>query len=911
MRLNLNFKDAVITQLNQSEYRIVFDLSNMIKPRLSQDARLYIEHLNLPEFLDEAYGVKGNLRGYFELICENINNTDYDSLNGNSGSCVLYTSPLNNFATFTNNNPMFISNFKVNQGFLQDKLVFYLKVYDHYGNPYTTENTVMNELDETSSQYIAYKAKIKELLDLNTEKEDTEIEYKKLIPIVDDDASATSLAFNQFMNKKDNTIKTINAYIIDRRRSVIQKVLSEQLIILLDTPSINTYSYIFEVLVQKYSITPYKEFKAELKDLYSNWVNYNTKNFQFKQSTATRNYLFSSTSQIWTNFYTEFRPGYNVYQEVKTVPYTVTVLSGTPKTGNVSIECFTAIEQSEASISVYDIIPDPGTTNVLNKNDILKISATNFTPIIPSSFEYPIVKAVQAVPTNVVLSGTAAQITDKFFSSVVFRNASVYTVVFNDREPSKGFAVGDTIKVLGTQLGGATPANDCTITIDTIDVTDLEKIYTFPSYIDSAYNDKGPFDIAIKRDNAGPGELPYTIVSSNFTNTSNFSIGDKITINSDKLGGDSVQTVGGVLVIPPNDAELTVTSIIDKETFYINELDSVHSIPIIEINHTNSEVYDLSNIAYPPTAAGPGTPMKWIFRVYSETTIGAGEYKIIFDPVEDESTGFKVDDYIKIKGSVLTGVDGINDLDILITGVSTTGGKITARTIKPGNTYTPRGPTSSISLEIVKNVNTPDYSVDIGLPLTNCIVNDTFTILGSDIGGVNVTNDLKITVTTLEPDGNLGVDVVSGFSLTGLADFDTGNIGQIKTMGITGNGKFFPVIGKILGSTVTGTPIDITTITTLPDVFITLQEGPIKQGVNVVQSLVDTKVKEVETAKNALIPVTKTYLTNLGPKQLDKLKCMNLRLVLYDEIPQYIQASGDAITGNTYSRLNACQHKRI
>jgi hypothetical protein len=295
--------------------------------------------------------------------------------------------------------------------------------------------------------------------------------------------------------------------------------------------------------------------------------------------------------------------------------------------------------------------------------------------------------------------------------------------------------------------------------------------------------------------------------------------------------------------------------------------------------------------------------------VHSETTIGSGEYKIIFDPVaEDRSIGFKVDDYIKIKGSVLTGVDGINDLDILITGVAT-GGKITTLSIKPGNTYTPRGPTS-VSIEIVRNVNTPDYSVDVG-QITNCIVNDTFTILGGSIGGVNGTNDLKITVTALEPDGTLGFDLVSGVSLTGVAVYETGNIGQIKTMDITGNGKFFPVIGKILASTVTGTPIDITTITTLPDAFITLTEGPFKQGLNVVQGLVDTKITEVSTAKLALIPVSKTYLTNLGPLQLKKINCMNMRLVLYDELPTYTQASGDAISGNTYSRLNACQHKRI
>ena len=35
----LNFKDSTIRRLNEIEFEIVFDLSNMIKPRLSRSAR--------------------------------------------------------------------------------------------------------------------------------------------------------------------------------------------------------------------------------------------------------------------------------------------------------------------------------------------------------------------------------------------------------------------------------------------------------------------------------------------------------------------------------------------------------------------------------------------------------------------------------------------------------------------------------------------------------------------------------------------------------------------------------------------------------------------------------------------------------------------------------------------------------
>lgn len=58
MRINLNFKDATITRISPSEFRVVFDLSKMIKPRLSVDARMYIEHFNLPEFVDDKWGKK-------------------------------------------------------------------------------------------------------------------------------------------------------------------------------------------------------------------------------------------------------------------------------------------------------------------------------------------------------------------------------------------------------------------------------------------------------------------------------------------------------------------------------------------------------------------------------------------------------------------------------------------------------------------------------------------------------------------------------------------------------------------------------------------------------------------------------------------------------------------------------------
>ena len=194
MRLNLNFKDAVITQVSQSEFKIVFDLSNMNKPRLSQDARVYIEHLNLPEFIDEAWGERGQLKGYFELRCENLSNNDYDSEYGNTGSCIIYTSPLSSYKSFTNENPMFISNFKINQAFLQDRLVFTLKVYDNRGNPFDTVKLITEDVDKDSTEYSEYTKAIKDLHDYNTKKDDV-IKITEKLEI---------LLINQLRNQLEN-----------------------------------------------------------------------------------------------------------------------------------------------------------------------------------------------------------------------------------------------------------------------------------------------------------------------------------------------------------------------------------------------------------------------------------------------------------------------------------------------------------------------------------------------------------------------------------------------------------------------------------------------------------------------------------------------------------------------------------
>ena len=105
-----------------------------------------------------------------------------------------------------------------------------------------------------------------------------------------------------------------------------------------------------------------------------------------------------------------------------------------------------------------------------------------------------------------------------------------------------------------------------------------------------------------------------------------------------------------------------------------------------------------------------------------------------------------------------------------------------------------------------------------------------------------------------------------------------------------------------------GTPINIATLV-LPDLKITLLSEQDK-GIAKIDQEISDKYVDITNAKNALNTTKTQYYLDLDTMP-DKIKCFNCSLVLYDEIPEYSQASKDAIAGNTYSRINGCQFKRI
>jgi len=95
----------------------------------------------------------------------------------------------------------------------------------------------------------------------------------------------------------------------------------------------------------------------------------------------------------------------------------------------------------------------------------------------------------------------------------------------------------------------------------------------------------------------------------------------------------------------------------------------------------------------------------------------------------------------------------------------------------------------------------------------------------------------------------------------------------------------------------------------VPDLQITLN-NVLVDGVKKIESGIVTAYAEIQTVKGNLIKSKNVYVLDLN-NQLDKLKCINCSLVLYDEIPSYNEVSKDTLNANTYSRISGCTFKRI
>lgn len=140
----------------------------------------------------------------------------------------------------------------------------------------------------------------------------------------------------------------------------------------------------------------------------------------------------------------------------------------------------------------------------------------------------------------------------------------------------------------------------------------------------------------------------------------------------------------------------------------------------------------------------------------------------------------------------------------------------------------------------------------------------------------------------------------------------TGVGGQIIRTRRTGTPLLLLEEGKISTFTVDATCVAFKIgIIPIPDITIDLNgEDPI-EGVSIVDTDISAKNAEITLLKTALINTNKTYITTFGRNQDLKLRTINMKMVLYDELSEFSSTSKDIPIGNTYSRLSVPQFKRI
>ena len=890
MKVTLNFRDAVITQFNNPgcEYRFEFDLSQMNKPRLSPDARMYIEAVNLPDFVDEVLGAeRGKYRGYFELRCQNIDSgNNYDTEYGNTNNSIIYTAPLDDVKSFRNNDPMFISNFKVSQGFLADKFVLHMKIYDHLGEPFIRGSNLITELGQAlTGDYVNKLSAFSAKKDL----------YDKTKPISDDlelqlniEKGQNTLLYQQFQKELNELVLAVQTFIKSFKTLTLrQRLRAEQMVILLSSYNINLFSYLFDDL---FTLTehPYNEtnIKAGIDAARIAFVSYNISILKLEKIKKTNDEVNSGESRVFYDVNAEFADKkIHLRSQTQKVNYEIPVAGSPTKTGTLQITNFNSVKAKQDFVSVFNIEPtDTSDANKLFKNEILIVDASNFQRIVPDTFEYSFSKHDAKVPTGteLILASSGAVKGPLRYAIKVIRNGSTYDYELLDKElKTAGFEVGDKIKILGTFLGGALTANDIEITIDSVFIPQAQVDY---SNIEISGTDKGKIIFDIRRTNTAGG---YSILSENLTGSKNYNIGDSVVIPGIRLGGES----------PANDYNLQVNDVVLAERIInITQDEAVHVLPDVTITSTNSKTTSASGANY-------------TFTVSTDD----GKYDLNFEPTQDSSTGFAPGDIIEIDGKELGGESGTNDLKVKVDAVdAAASNKITTISIDTSATYKGRfSPAFNFDIKLTKDSNKYEVTYNSG---ANFEKDDTIEIDGTQLnaGGSGI-HDLTITLTGVKTDPNvLFGNVIDKFAVSGTANFDTGDLGKIKALKEKDNNSF---VEKADGSftkaqtTLLGTPIDIAAQST-PVLNVTLNEDPIN-GLALIQSEMATAQADLDAAKGTLIPSTAQYQPTFGPTQKQKMRTMNMSLVLYDEVPEYTQASQDAIKGNTYSRIQNCQFKRI
>jgi hypothetical protein len=368
--------------------------------------------------------------------------------------------------------------------------------------------------------------------------------------------------------------------------------------------------------------------------------------------------------------------------------------------------------------------------------------------------------------TNVPFSTTnGLGITASF--DITINGTNNYVVLLNN--PGSLFVAGDDITINGSLLGGTNTVNDVTFNVATVTAT-----YTAVplSTTDSALGAGATFNVV--RTGA-----TYSVTVNN--GGTNFQPGDSITILGSALGGVdavnnltfSVLTEIGLVIDTITGVTGTATgpgSIVTIDTIVGTGVIIVGRIATATILSGNSVIGERSYSGLSQDATN-GIGAGATFNVATS----AGSYVVT---IVASGNDYLFGDTLTILGSVLGGVDVVNDLTITVTSATSAGGNILTfdSAGAPGTNDTTFTPLSGVnittgtgaSFDITRTGGL--YTIVVpNLAGSIYSVNDTILITGTTLGGTNPANNLTVTVTSAGLTGDiLGVSS-SGTAVSGSA----------------------------------------------------------------------------------------------------------------------------------------------
>ena len=326
-------------------------------------------------------------------------------------------------------------------------------------------------------------------------------------------------------------------------------------------------------------------------------------------------------------------------------------------------------------------------------------------------------------------------------------------------EAGNGYELGDRILIVGNDVGGLTPTNDLVIVVDGVF---SDGAITAVSTEGTAFNGTATISGLTPDVNGGLGinavfDITYTNNAySSVAMTNEFSEGfepyDVILINGSSIPGGS---------IGDNDAFITVQTV-----------DSIGKIETATISGTAPDaniIYNNINASLYTYSGSTGTG--FIANVNRSGTI----YSIdSFTP----GTTYLPTETITIPGTNLGGTSPTNDCTITIDNVDGSGA-VTAVSVSgtAANTKTDTGITGTnligTGAEFTIGISGGSYSVTIDAAGTDYGANQTFTVDGNDLAGLSITNDLTITITSVDVNRTITAASGAGTAANGTGTFSS------------------------------------------------------------------------------------------------------------------------------------------